>query len=493
MIRRTQSDRKLNVDQYIFARIQFLQTEREFWRRIGIILKIPQYYNAIGAFHEEIWKENEIEKIDASRVFNVDEVPFDCGITCGNVSAYGERTNLNCCLLSEVTKYRKGTIVLVMNHGVVLFAILIFKVLSGGQNVLEELRGCSGHLGTNVLFAVTKKGSMTHEVWSLLLQTLMNMTKRLRGCKNIDGTDWKKSIVLTADNYVVHLNQELANRFASMYGIFIRCLIKNASHLQQPVDQHIGNLIKRWLVSDIELLVMTLERAINLGITEKIVKSTWRELMIVFLSKALSKINQQEYTKVILSAWINFGLYLPLDGSLDGDPSTIHIDHKRSKQFKDLGNEYLEECRKSVTIEKRAKNCFHYHRINDTQSVADIAFNFNLLETDQNGQSASTEWSIDVQMLQYDLFERYKQKVEKYQLVMRQDFTHRRSQVPSLNTVITAQELLSLKCIFVLFPGRHSIEWLFTKRIGVPLRDEYGRILVDADQTNGMCYDLGIS
>lgn len=154
-----------------------MKKEREFWEQIGIIIKKPYYYTR--ALFEELWLDSDEDvKIDGARLFNVDELPWIIDIEHGNVSARDEETSLNCTALRELSKYRKGTIVLVTNCFMILFIMVIFRIESGGALVLEFMNGMwSGNLGTRMVWTATESGSLTASAWELLMRTFASMTK----------------------------------------------------------------------------------------------------------------------------------------------------------------------------------------------------------------------------------------------------------------------------------------------------------------------------
>ena len=478
-----QSDRKLTLDQYIFARIDYLRTERVFWRQTGIIVDRPDDYDQNGDSHEEVWTDNELQKVNGSNVCNVDEVPFNIDFQSGNIIMRGERSNINCTQLRHISKYRKGTFVIVMNCGKVLLIMVIFMVSSGGEEIRARMNEWAGNLGAKIIWAVAEKGSMNGRTWIILLRALANISKKLRGCTNLDGRDWTRALLLYADNYGVHLNDVVAQAFAANYGIFIRCLIRNASHIQQPVDQNVGQLIKVWLVVMIEEWVCELERLHNCGSDYVVDKQTWREYVVGFVSRCIVRINSDEFKHVILSSWINFGLHLPLDGSLDGDRSTLQVQHLDKKRNEREHRRKYKKIWKIVNIPRRRRGAFTVTRRINLDAIHQIAERYTLRKSEENGVDASTQNSFKLVMIRLDLAEKYKKKLQNIEIQAQQDFSRIRTQYPRLKNLISAQELASVEFIYAKYPyiGIHNGEWLYTQRIGIPYRDLDGLIIKPAN------------
>ena len=90
------------------------------------------------------------------------------------------------------------------------------------------------------------------------------------------------------------------------------------------MDQHIGNYIQEFVGDKYWEFGEELLDEIDAGrrnASDKIGSKKLRELVCQWTSEAVIAAN--ESPNKFRHAWINFGLYLPLDGSKDSDESTI--------------------------------------------------------------------------------------------------------------------------------------------------------------------------
>ena len=277
----------MTAEQYLEARVEFLRVEREFRRLIGIIVKRPSNYCDT---HEEDWDciEPEAELWDGAREYNVDEVPFIMDIKKKQVVSIGERVSVQQKVLKHLKKYRQGTLVVISNCNKVEMMTIIFP--KAGMRVEQQMNQLFGDSTGKVAVACTKSGSMTAPAWRQLLARFANVTKPVRQARDLQGKEWRKAIVLNMDNYGVHLNNPLAARYAREYGIFLRCLIKNASHYQQPVDQNLGKTIKEWLLTELKDKYRHLLAMPRLTRRYTIALPDWRKMVLRLCIDAIRKV-----------------------------------------------------------------------------------------------------------------------------------------------------------------------------------------------------------
>ena len=128
-----------------------------------------------------------------------------------------------------------------------------------------------------------------------------------------------KFIVLYQDNCPSHL---FAPSMSSK--MQIRNLIPNATHIQQPVDQHIGlffqNHLKKKFWQYKEKLLDDIENG-ERDKNEKDGRKIMRHNLIKWTTEAIIMLKNND--KLIKRSWINFGSELPDNGSDDADISTI--------------------------------------------------------------------------------------------------------------------------------------------------------------------------
>ena len=278
----------MSAADYISKRPEYLQREREFRRQIGVILARPDEYDE---YHEEIWEDGVSEKWDGVRELNLDEVPFNLDMkSTKQIVGPDERPSVvRSKGMKYAGKYRQGTLVLVSNFEKIILCVVIFG--QGGKRVAKWLECLSGSVAdSNVFWECSDSGNMTKWIWRKTLNYLQNKTLDIRGCCKMDGSDWTKPIVLNVDNYIVHLEEGLADQYAAKYGIFCRCLIKNASHLQQPIDQHIGIFVKNHLKKKMERWVVDNERMQAVGSELVFSKQKWRQVVARFVQQVIQKI-----------------------------------------------------------------------------------------------------------------------------------------------------------------------------------------------------------
>ena len=148
-------------------------------------------------------------------------------------------------------------------------------------------------------------------------------TRALRGA-NIFGMNPKRSIILYDDNCQVHGKEEQRKQWAEKK-IIERSLIPNATHIQQPVDQHVGVAYKDNVKDKYEDWVEIVWDKWDKKIITKKISAKERRAKICELSfEAAKELKQKQH--LLESAWINLGVDLPFDGSKDGDVTTIHKD-----------------------------------------------------------------------------------------------------------------------------------------------------------------------
>ena len=122
----------------------------------------------------------------------------------------------------------------------------------------------------------------------------------------------------------MHSSEQAKRYYRKNWKIHERCLIPNATHVQQPVDQHIGNYIGKHVMNKYWKYGESLLDEIDAGTrdeTDKIGLAEMRGKICEWTNEAVIKARKER--DLLRHAWINFGLYLPMDGSKDGDIDTI--------------------------------------------------------------------------------------------------------------------------------------------------------------------------
>ena len=487
------SDRKLKPEQYVQARPAYLTAERYFLRMIGIIRCKPNDYddhlydenwdNIAFGWQHGIW--------DGERTLNVDEVPWTMDIEGQQLHVPGECCAVSSDVLQYLGKYRQGTLTLVTNYKEILFIVIIF--MNGGKRVERKLRNMDGNIGSNVMYAVTKSGSMNSRVWKALMKRLMTRTMEIRGCRDVTGEDWTKPVVMYMDNYGPHLRRDVAKKYAVKYGIFLRCLMKNGSHLQQPVDQHVGYFIKRLVLKLLSRWFSQLERAAALGKQLSIDLQRWREITAGLVGRAMRLIGNDRYRGLLINAWVNFGLYLPLDGSIDGEIDTLHVNGVQKNMSDKKEQKYLEVKIRRVSRQKRS----HYAKsVWDAYDFEALANAYCLVSAQHNAAAVETD-TIGQEMIKMDLKERYSAQIQKYVDEHNFDLSDIRNKIPQLKNVLTSLEVEAVKKMYYDAFGDEGVRWLFLRYLKIPIRDSMGYIkyepLKEHDDDRDSCSNSTLS
>ncbi len=453
----------MSREDYIAVRPDYLEKERAFRRAVGVILKKPVPYSTV---HEEIWLDEDDEIWDAEREFNIDEVPFYLDMKTRQIIAIGERPSVTRKNLKYQGKYRNGTLVIISNLKRIYLIVIIYP--KGGKGVAKKLQDMvGGSCGARVLWECSQSGSMTREIWEKTMNLFKNMTKVLRGCVEQTTLDWQKAVVLDFDNYGVHLNKEIATRYASLYGIFFRCLLRNASHLQQPIDQHIGVFIKDIIKKKLEKWVITNNRFCSFGQTLLFDKQKWRELTARFVLEALEEIESKENVHVLALAWQNYGLFLKLDGSQDGDIKTLHLDaanrptewrQKRTQAFIDR-----------VTIRKR-DHPFQW------RAWPPLHVNYSIDVANENSRIDRLGDTPQVAMLKNDLSQSNVHKLKKFTTDFNQDLTNLSNILPDFEQIVGPYDVIALKKLYLHHGNMAMLDNIFLTELLIPTRDQCARI-----------------
>lgn len=235
------SDRKVILPQYMAARPRYLAAERPVLRELRLIRDRPPNYDPNT--HIEIWPDGVARKVDGRLVVNFDEVPFTINWATKQLVAKGERISLCRSALNQLKKYRTGTIGIFMTVEEILLVVLLYRK-TGGPNVRHRLHKLGQTDESQLLVLGSDTGTMDGTTWPLCLEALATVTKERRGVVDETGSDWKYALALYVDNYSVHCNKAVSDDMALRHGIYIRLLLRNCSHIQQPVDRNIGIAFK---------------------------------------------------------------------------------------------------------------------------------------------------------------------------------------------------------------------------------------------------------
>ena len=140
---------------------------------------------------------------------------------------------------------------------------------------------------------------------------------------NAFGNGAQKAVSLYNDNCTSHGKDDQIKRLQKKQ-IHCRELLPGCTHIQQPVDQHIGRYLQTNIQKQYYNFVESLWDEIDEGKRDekdKVGAKDMRGKIFEFAYNAAKDLKSRKH--LIESSWINFGLDLPLDGSKDNDISTI--------------------------------------------------------------------------------------------------------------------------------------------------------------------------
>ncbi|MCP5008025.1 MAG: hypothetical protein GY941_29435 [Planctomycetes bacterium] len=458
-----------------------MNIERALRRAIGIIMQKPANYDQIGDIHEEIWDTDVDEIWDGEREFNLDEVPWLVVQKEKQITERGEIARLAPGPLKQhISKYRQGTIVLFVNcFGIILVLLIIKKGKS--EQVTKQVQKLKKNCCSRLHVFLSESGSMTQEIWPKAMNLFKNATSQLRECRRRNGTDWKKTVVLNIDNFIVHLNKAIAEEYANNYGIYIRCLARNGSHLQQPVDQNIGkifkNLFKRFLLE----IQFTLDNLDNLGLPVQVKTRKWRELVIRLMDQTLKEMSKPYYDYLFLCAWINYGIYIDLKGTQDGEESSLHQSTLTAYQRCHTEKEriarrerHTNEMLSKVVLRKRKRGNFSIKRPPHL-----INIQYSIEEANRNSYVPRKKTYKEFQDIQIGLQNINKSEVQELHSIFKQDLSDPNLKIPTQPQYVRAYDVICLQSIYAeqCINDVKKQKELCTKHLQIPFVNQNGQLI----------------
>jgi len=456
-----------------------MRVERVLRLAIGIIVARPENYDTIGHLHEEIWLPHELAKWDGTKEFNADEVPWTADPKERQITGWGKAARVVPGAIKHLSKYRQGTIVLFINCFACILALLILKN-GKSEQIRNDIRKLKKNCQSNLHIFLSITGSMNAEIWAESLNLFKNATARVRGCHNSNGTDWKNAIVLNIDNCSSHLESKIAEKYSTDYGIHLRCLTRNASHIQQPVDQNIGKIFKIIFKKLLLDMMFKLDNLANLGRAPKVDTKKWRELVIRLMDQSLIEINSPYYAYLFMCAWINYGLYLCLLGTQDGEESSLHqstlLSYMRSHNEADkkaTKNKHMKEMLAKVLIRKRAPGKFRIKRPTHA-----INIKYSMAEANRNSRVPQKQNSKRFESLQLQLCNVNDSHIRPITEFFEQDISDSILEFPKQPQYIRAYDAICLQSIY----SEHCKDVnkqreLCTVHLGIPFINEQGKLI----------------
>ena len=302
----THSDRKLTVEQYAVQRVTYLAKERKVWHESGLIID---------------------DEIDEGRFVNGDEVPLVLTKKDPKqISKKGERVQLRAPPISDHNKYRDSTLIPFITNEDILFCVVILK---GGPTIQRDVVPKLNAKYKDLLIFANPKGFLTNSIWKESMKKLEDKSRPLRGCDFFRRKP-QKNLMFYSDNCTMHSTVQARGIYKRLWKIIERQLIPNATHVQQPVDQHFGHFIQQFIANKYWLFGESILDEIDAGKRgekETVGIAVKREKICEWTAEAVKAARKKP--NLFKHAWINFGLYLPLNGEQDGDISTIDTKKKK--------------------------------------------------------------------------------------------------------------------------------------------------------------------
>lgn len=190
------------------------------------------------------------------------------------------------------TVLETGTLGVFTLLGRIVLVCMIYRK-AGGPRKRAALQALELSDTGNVQMMGAERGTVNAELWPQLLEMFAQRTRHERGVVDEDGKgNWKYALVLYIDSYGVHLNKKVARRFARDYGIILRPLLRNCSHIQQPVDRHIGQCLKLLYKARVMEYNYSLLHMLQIpGWTEEMVVSKYIELCAGAIQNAIEQVS----------------------------------------------------------------------------------------------------------------------------------------------------------------------------------------------------------
>eukprot|EP01083_Nonionella_stella_P020894 57963_1 len=138
------------------------------------------------------------------------------------------------------------------------------------------------------------------------------------------GRNPKQNVILYSDNCSSHSTEQAKRTYARIWKVHERPLTANATHVQQPIDQHIGKYLQEKMQDYYWKFGERLLDDVDNGLRPKGKKVGSKELRALTCQWADQAFTQSKnHPNLFKHSWINFGLYLPLSGEKDNDIETI--------------------------------------------------------------------------------------------------------------------------------------------------------------------------
>ena len=223
-LKKKHSDRKLTIDEHLELRVKYLPQERVVWRELGLL--------------KDCGTPNTVH------FANADEVPGTLSQkNPRQVSEKDEKVQTRAPPIVYHDKYMVVTWMPFINDVTLHFCVLILR--AGPTIVAKELPVLQRKY-PNLLLLGNSTAFVNNGMWQKAVKHYACKTKALRGA-NFINTNPTKNVILYSDNCTMHSTDPQKLRHKRLYKIHERSSIPNATHVQQPVDQHVGCFIQEYV------------------------------------------------------------------------------------------------------------------------------------------------------------------------------------------------------------------------------------------------------
>ena len=149
-----------------------------------------------------------------------------------------------------------------MMDRIVLICLIYRK--AGGKGIQRRFELLEMEKTGLVQMMGSDKGTVNRYLWPDILNMFAQRTTYERGIVEGGSKEWRYAIVLYVDCYGVHMSKSVARRMARDHGIFIRPLLRNCSHLQQPVDRHVAITVKNLYKDKVMFFSLVLQQMLGM-------------------------------------------------------------------------------------------------------------------------------------------------------------------------------------------------------------------------------------
>ena len=166
-----------------------------------------------------------------------------------------------------------------------------------------------------------------------------------------------------------------------------------------------------------------------------------------------------------LTAWINWGIFLPFDGELDGDISTICYRNEHVSLFAAERQRYAdtEALAAKITIKRHPGRL---HRRKATPRDVQLRW----LEGAAAAETGDDPINTAELFLETDLENLNRRQMEQWRTDFARDITNAENPLPNGEYLLDKVDIWALTDLYRHHQGEDGVKWLFTELLGIPYR-----------------------